>query len=282
MKSCRPPVSHTSLKNQSVKGCQPKNFNNLRGKPTERCDNVSSGANVITSSAHNLDLQTLCDELGRFGPLDKQPCYLYVIETVVPDATGELMQTASAPNFDGGFITLCTCKRSMRALLTPEEWEAGVWIAGMTGSGQKFNYQQSLVFLMRVGEAYSSQYALHHALTASGRNATVAKKASTQHAKGDLLIPRDSHLTQEQQFSPDWYYPPQLPHAHRATEDDTHWHKDADHVDRWGRRPAYLVGDPAYSFTWSRQRILNSKPGNLRPHRSLSLEQLVSNLTSAF
>lgn len=219
--------------------------------------------------------------LGRFGPLEQQPCYTYVVQTVALGQDGELIQTASAPNFSGGLITLCTCKRNMRAALTPDQWRRGIWIAGMTGSGRNFNQRQSLVFLMRVGEAYPSYFDLVEALRLSGRVEALEAKDSTRHPNGDLMIPRASSLTPTQRFAAESYYPPMLPHAHRQAEDDTHWHEDVEHVDQWGRRPAYLIGDPENSFTWSRQQILHTEPGNLRPYRTWHLGQLVERLVGA-
>jgi hypothetical protein len=149
----------------------------------------------------------------------------------------------------------------------------------MTGSGKKFNHQQALAFLMRVGEAYPSQFDLVQALRASGRTSTLEAKNASRHAKGDVYVPRSTELTREQGFSPEFYHAPVLPHAHRTSHDDTHWHEDIDYADRCGRRPAYLVGDPNNSFTWSRQMILNTKSGNLRPHRAWTLDQMLECLT---
>ncbi|RZI41065.1 hypothetical protein EGT07_20575 [Herbaspirillum sp. HC18] len=103
-------------------------------------------------------------------------------------------------------------------------------------------------------------------------------KDSMRHPKGDVMIPRHSNLTLTQRFTAKSYHPPMFPHAHRQSEDDVHWHEDVDHVDRWGRRPAYLIGDPGNSFTWSRQLILHAKPGSLRPYRTWHLGQLVERL----
>lgn len=239
---------------------------------------TSGGKNTITSAAHNLELDALCARLGRFGPLEDQPCYLYVVETLELGSGDEVVQTASAPNFSGGFITLCTCKHDMRSLQTPEQWTAGVWVAGMTGSGKKFRHRQSLAFFMRVGEAYASQFDLVQALRGSKREATLNAKDACRNENGDVLIPQNVDLSPTQRLSAEFYHPPKLPHAHRSSADDLCWHEDIDHVDRWGRRPAYLVGDPDNSFTWSRQLILNTKPGNLRPHRAWTLADLVSQL----
>lgn len=278
---CRPRPAH---KVQSIprppSGCVFKTSDAASDRSSSGCraSSEADGSNTIISAEHNLDLDALCTRLGRFGPLEEQHCYTYVIQTVDLGQNGELIQTASAPNFSGEFITLCTCKRDMRALLTPEQWRKGIWIAGMTGSGKEFGQNQSLVFLMRVGEAYASYFDLVEALRASGRTATLEAKDSTHHPKGDVMIPLTANLTSQQRVAAEFYHPPMLPHAHRHSEGDTRWHEDVNHVDRWGRRPAYLVGDPENSFTWSRQLILNTKPGNLRPYRTWSLGQLVERL----
>ena len=136
------------------------------------------GSNTITSSSHNLSLDELCNRLGKFGALDTYPCYTYVIDTVELGRDGEVKQTASAPNFSGGYITLCTCKHLTRTMHPPREWSKGVWVAGMTGSGDKFKYQQSLVYLMRVAEAYPSHFDLVQALRATDRIATLDAKDS--------------------------------------------------------------------------------------------------------
>ena len=94
--------------------------------------------------------------------------YSYVIATVdrVDDA---FVQYGSGPNWQGGKVTLCTCKHSMRAFHEPAEWK-GVWIAGFCGlaAGQGRN---ALVYLMKVGQAYESHSELWHALPSPVRRA---------------------------------------------------------------------------------------------------------------
>src|SRR5712691_3567326 len=54
----------------------------------------------------------------------------YVVRTVGYDRTEKVFgQTGSAPNFQGGYITLCTCKHQMRATQDCHEWR-DTWIAG--------------------------------------------------------------------------------------------------------------------------------------------------------
>jgi len=74
----------------------------------------------------------VCQEWPRYGKLKKNMnktlddlkkilkeedglVYGYVLTTVKGDGSGGFVQTGSAPNFQGGLITLCTCKHWMRA-----------------------------------------------------------------------------------------------------------------------------------------------------------------------
>ena len=56
--------------------------------------------------------------------------YGYVMSSV--KLNGKLLrQTGTGPNFQGGCVTLCTCKHRMRTSLPSKEW-ANKWIAGFT------------------------------------------------------------------------------------------------------------------------------------------------------
>ena len=59
--------------------------------------------------------------------------YYYVVRTVTL-RQGQFSQDGSAPNFDGGRLTLCTCKHWMRTLRPLDQW-GGVWVAGFAGIG---------------------------------------------------------------------------------------------------------------------------------------------------
>lgn len=235
------------------------------------------GRNLIASAAHNPSLDELAERLRVFGPLERQMCYSYVVRTVLLIG-GEMVQTASAPNFDGGIITLCTCKRSMRTLWPAETWRDGIWVAGMSSSGIAFRKQQSLVYLMRVREAYSSHFELFQALQDSGRSAVISLKAATMNRRGDLMIPRSSQLPPSEHLLVSGYVPPMVGHSHRDSINETEWEKDVTYVSDKGVPAALLVGDPAFSFTWSKQMIRNTKPGALRPWRDWDLGTLMSNL----
>lgn len=60
--------------------------------------------------------------------LRQQPVYAYIVTTIKTTQPGfQLQQTGSAPNFDGGRITLCTCKHKDRATFQPMRGEPDPW-----------------------------------------------------------------------------------------------------------------------------------------------------------
>ncbi len=99
---------------------------------------------------------------------EKTSLYVYVL-TTVKVIDGHLVQTGSAPNFQGGVITLCTCKHYMRTWRAPEEWK-GIWIAGFTGNVLK-DGKNYLFYLMKVQEAFMSHRDLWRWLQRSAREA---------------------------------------------------------------------------------------------------------------
>jgi hypothetical protein len=113
--------------------------------------------------------------------------YCYIIATV-EQRDGRFIQRGSGPNFQGGRISLCTCKHRMRTYKDARAWE-GAWIAGFTGvaAGRGGN---ALVYLMRVTHAFDS----HAALWASGAIPTAVKRAKAAHLHplGDIFEPKDA------------------------------------------------------------------------------------------
>src|SRR2546428_8956797 len=109
--------------------------------------------------------------------LRDQPVYAYIvtsINTVPPDF--QLQQTGSGPNFDGGRITLCTCKHKDRATFhrssDPNDPWKNVWVAGLTSKSE--DPSRSLAYLMCVERSFLSQMELWRALPDSCRRAKSA------------------------------------------------------------------------------------------------------------
>ena len=175
---------------------------------------------------------------------DESLVYYYVIATVL-NKEGSFVQTGSAPNFQGGIISLCTCKRFMRTFFKPKHWE-GKWVAGFSGldAGKRRN---ALVFLMRINHAYSS-YAELWAAGEITKQTKLAKSASRD-SFGDLYEPiADGGCP----YDPKSYKNPLEIHVHH---DDSEWHRDIDYENRFGQKPAYLFGEPEYSYFWNKPMI---------------------------
>lgn len=189
----------------------------------------------------NLDRDDL---IRRIGSL-RDTVYCYVL-TSVKDAGGTFAQVGTAPNFQGGLVTLCTCKHQMRAGKGVGAWEAGdIWIAGITGKEAGPSGGGYLFYLMRVEYAFASHRDLWDWLAAHAPRAAKAK-AADKHPLGDVYRPRDPG---GDPYDPGAYVPPCRDHDHCSREA---WHEDVDYYCRtYGRRAALLVGDSHLSFLWS-------------------------------
>jgi hypothetical protein len=183
----------------------------------------------------NLPLETLRQAL----PATSATVYAYVVATV-KNRDGRFVQYGSAPNWQGGVLTLCTCKHYMRTFRTPDNWQ-GVWLAGFTGV-RETDGRHALVFLTRIADAVPSQADLWQstALTTSAKRA----KDASRHIHGDLFRPADFD---SDPFDPGAYV---LPHADHDHVGDERWHSDIDYTSRSGQRPAFLVGDPAHTYLY--------------------------------
>lgn len=231
----------------------------------------------FAGTAKDLDIETLRQRIAEVGSPDNERVYGYVVRSVRPRG-GEYVQTGSAPNFNGGLISLCSCKHSMRASMTPEQWQKGIWVAGFTSWDKEFKKQQSLVYLMRVGEAYASQAELVQELRRSGRSSVIEAKDSTRHPLGDLMIPAKELVSGEERFSPASYLIPMLGHSHRQNEGDEGWRDDIDYLGVGGRQAAMLVGDVNFSFMWTRPVVRRSNPKHSRPYREWTLTAFLDDI----
>ena len=181
----------------------------------------------------NLRRKALTRKIAKFR---EDTVYTYIV-TTVERREGRLRQEGSAPNFQGGLITLCSCKHWMRTFRDIEAWKR-VWIAGYTSK----RLGNKLFYLMRVSEAFESHGELWIADSISEK--TKLGKAAHLSRFGDIYKPKSEA---SDAYTPQDYIRPQKSHVHR---DPDIWHKDIDYPAKHGRRPALLVGDPKYSFVW--------------------------------
>jgi hypothetical protein len=237
-------------------GCQPAYNGPSRAVPTQcgaRPGTTMAASTVERYPRHqpfpasgslsggvNMDLRRLTQSLGVMTGT----VYCYVV-TTVKYADGQFVQTGSAPNYQGGLITLCTCKHQMRAGKPADQWP-GFWIAGVTGTPQSPDRRNYLFYLMRVERGFESQQDLWHWLAEKAPQAARAKRAD-KNWLGDVYVPKPAPGNP---YDPSTYISPCPQHVHRPTA----WYRDIAYSNR-GRRPALLVGNPAYSFLWTAPRV---------------------------
>ncbi len=211
----------------------------------------------------NTDL-VLDDLRSRLSKVDGD-VYGYVIASVRFDGDC-LKQAGCGPNFEGGLITLCTCKHWMRASGTTEDWE-GRWVAGFTSVNVTDPRGNYLVYLMRVGKAFRS----HRDLWESEELPQRARQAkrTDRHTRGDVYVPKN---TPGDEFDWQSYEEPCSGHVHCHKNE---WRKDVT------TRAALLLGERKKSFLWNRPllRLAWQDPIGLgRGHRRLAMSELLSRL----
>jgi len=191
------------------------------------------------------------------------PIYYYVMSSL-RSSNNIIQHFGSGPNWQGGVITLCTCKHLMR---TYPDLRQGTWVAGFS----KFSANEVnnfLIYLMRIGKTYESHYTLWYSLPEEVKEA----KAADINPLGDVYRPlgRD---TQRSPFDPEKYYEPCQNHSHKKNYD-----KDINYLNRRNeRRAALFVGDVKYSFVWDQYMItLDHSIG--RGQRKLNLGEFLDHL----
>ncbi len=174
--------------------------------------------------------------------------YAYIMSSVVLDGDN-LLQTGTGPNFQGGYITLCTCKHRMRTSLYVDDWP-GTWVAGFTSV--ECGGRHWLFYLAKVKEAYESQSELWYsdALPVEARQ----DKSARYSRLGDLYEPKRV-LDSVGRFNPNQYHMPISQHSHHAHACDNNWRFDIDYSRKKlefkaKRPPSLLIGDPKFSFLW--------------------------------
>lgn len=177
--------------------------------------------------------------------------YSYIVRSI---AVGDQFeQWGTAPNFQGGCITLCTCKHQMRSRLPTKEWR-GKWLAGFTSRAHGGDHW--LFYLAKIESAYESHAKLWNLLPNSVRQA----KSSRCFQLGDLHEPK-GNLIDTNQFDPADYHTPVSGHSHRRNACDNGWIIDIDYRRKKNlkkkpqRRSALLVCEPRLSFLWKSPKI---------------------------
>jgi len=181
---------------------------------------------------------------SSWGP---DPVYAYVLTTVKVENNG-FRQTGSAPNYQGGLITLCTCMHWQRTWSTIKEH---VWIAGFCGSGCPGGNQ--LFYLMQIKNTHDDFQSLWNTLPEMIRQA----KNASRSIYGDCYEPGPK-MTATTNHSPQAYVTPLLGHAHRQHAGDENWRVDVSLCHE--RVSKLLVGNPETSFIWTVPRYRHKAP----------------------
>jgi len=193
------------------------------------------------------------------------PIYCYVM-TTIRNYDGTLQHIGSGPNWQGGIITLCTCKHLMR---TYPDIKKDTWIAGFSTVCACDDGRNHLMYLMRVGQTYKSHYALWYFLPEEVREV----KATDMNPLGDVCRPLGKD-TRKAPFDPAKYRKPCRDHSHR---DCSKWHEDIKYTTKKDKHPLLCVGDEDYSFVWDQSMIiLDHSIG--RGQRKLCLSEFLSHL----
>ncbi len=244
-----------------------------------------------TVSEEIADAQKTCVDTDRFQPLpppgwspsrlnlgvdtlrkhvtpSEALVHRYVIATVKYKG-GRFLHDGSAPNFQGGMVTLCTCKHRMRTSVDSRSWE-GRWLAGFSGIPAVGDGRYYLVYLMQVKQACGSHAEMWDALPEDVREA----KAADLHRLGDLYRPKPSP---GEPLDPASYMPPCKQHSHT---DSYAWRNDIVYAKQSLRPPSLLVGDPEQTFLWDHPLI--SVSFNVpRPYTYGSLDDFLMHLVGA-
>src|SRR2546426_12367289 len=154
--------------------------------------------------------------------LREQPVYAYIVTTIKTTPDFQLCQTGSGPNFDGGRITLCTCKHKDRATFhrssDPNDPWKNVWVAGLSSKSE--DPSRSLAYLMCVERSFLSQLELWRFLPGGCRRAKSASKSEL----GDLFEPKAAAVNDP--YNPAHYYcPPFGGHVHSSKDWPNQWHR---------------------------------------------------------
>jgi hypothetical protein len=227
--------------------------------------------NGILKRNSNLCKTKLNDLINQSGLLksNTSSCvYCYIIKSV-KNIDGSLQQKGCAPNWQGGIITLCTCKHFMRTFLETADWK-GKWIAGFTSVNDGVDKKNALVYLMQVKDAFESHFDLWDNLPANTRKV----KSAHENVLGDVFEPqktlaimdRNSHFT---------YCPPHGSHAHIK---ENSWHQDIEYR-RNNRNAALLVGDTENSFLWDKPHVVANNQLS-RGQKKMSLKDFFDSIQS--
>lgn len=176
--------------------------------------------------------------------------YSYVL-TTIKFIGDKFYQTGTGPNFEGGIITLCTCKHFMRAYKDSKDWK-DVWVCGLVNIKKKTYLQ----YLMKVDYAVDNMFDLCESLPKKVLNV----KSASNNKFGDVYTPVKRLRDSDDKYNIKNYNNPIENHKHKAT-----YHDDINFFyESLNRYPSLLIGDIKNSFIWTKPTIEIIHPNNLK------------------
>jgi hypothetical protein len=244
---------------------------------------TASSSLATTNNNHRFRAPRSPNALAKSIPahLRGRPVYSYIVTTIETTSNFRLIQHGNAPNFDGGRITLCTCKHKDRATFYPSgnparPWDE-MWVAGLTSKSS--SPSRSLAYLMLVEDAFPDQYTLWNHLSSGSRRA----KSASYSKIGDLYEPKAGASFNP--HDPANYAPPISGHVHAPMKNPTYWHGD---ITMWRsktqptpRPHPLLLGYEELSFRWLRatMRLRSGAMGKSAHHKMFAtLDDFVAKL----
>lgn len=223
---------------------------------------------IFAQQNHDLDLQSLSSELQNHH---LEIVYLYVVATCKYDKDNhQFYLQCNAPNIEGKYISLTSCKHWMRSFKQPVQWVDNFWIAGVTSTNLLSDRRQRLFYLMNIGHSFSSFSELwnsHHI-----PNPTKEIKNASRNIFGDFyqLKPNVKNPTDHS-----GYIIPKSGHAHLACN---RWYNDVSTEPRCGGRPsALLIGDPNQTYLWETP-LIKYKSIQGQSQKKMTIAEFLSNL----
>ncbi len=243
----------------------------------------------------NLDLEELKGKLtekGVCGVSLDDIVYVYVVTTtrVAPVRNSyEIRQEGCGPNFEGGIITLTTCKHYMRSSYELKGIldNGKLWIAGVTSKSNKKNplREYVLFYLMKVDSTIiaNSFYDLWNQFNQVQNIRNI--KDACNNPLGDLYRPKSNcnFNVGNNKWDLNCYYPPCRNHVHVVYCHNC-WIKDISYCCSNNRRPLLLVGENPFmgkkkdsnnfnSYLWTEAKIkfVPNKPNKNKNFRTMKL-----------
>lgn len=180
--------------------------------------------------------------------------YVYPHHEILLDDDGIFRQTRSGPNWEGGIVTMTTCKHLLRtySALQPESKKKGSGKVALCGITNKLRGDNFLLYVGVVDESFASNYELGSYLAEHHFDA-YQKKLANKNRLGDIFEPIDDlDLVMEEHYDHKNFIDPVPDHCRREENDSSgrpKWIKDIEYNARGKVRPQCVTLNPVTVHT---------------------------------